>query len=107
MFAPPLLLPAHWAPLAQWPANSCATWVQGAAQLLHAAVLSPCLVPTTVQGGACSSPCRFAARVQGAEQPFYTTADEGEEFTLDQPHFCRAIATGECCLVVAAKWVGC
>ncbi|PRW33606.1 peptidyl-prolyl cis-trans isomerase FKBP62-like isoform A [Chlorella sorokiniana] len=36
---------------------------------------------------------RFAARVQGAEQPFYATADEGEEFTLDQTHFCRAIAT--------------
>lgn len=55
-------------------------------------------------------PGRFSARVQGAEQPFYITADEGEEFTLDQPHFCRAIATGGCCLVVAvvaAKWVGC
>ena len=39
--------------------------------------------------------CRFAARVQGAAQPFYTTAEEGEQFTLDQTHFCRAIATGE------------
>ncbi len=39
--------------------------------------------------------CRFAARVQGAAQPFYATAEEGEEFTLDTTHFCRAIATGE------------
>ena len=33
--------------------------------------------------------------MQGAAQPFYTTAKEGEEFTLDQTHFCRAIGIGE------------
>jgi hypothetical protein len=29
-------------------------------------------------------PCRFSAKVQGAEAPFYTTPEEGEEFELDQ-----------------------
>ena len=38
--------------------------------------------------------CRFTARVQGAAQPFYTSPEEGEQFTLDQGHFCRALATG-------------
>lgn len=27
---------------------------------------------------------RFTARVQGAEAPFYTTPEEGEEFELEQ-----------------------
>ncbi|KAL4420120.1 hypothetical protein ABPG77_000291 [Micractinium sp. CCAP 211/92] len=37
---------------------------------------------------------RFSARVQGTAEPFYTTAEQGEEFTLAGPaHFCRAIST--------------
>lgn len=37
---------------------------------------------------------RFSARVQGAAEPFYTTPEGGEEFTLAGPtHFCRAIGT--------------
>ncbi|KAL4419972.1 hypothetical protein ABPG75_007070 [Micractinium tetrahymenae] len=37
---------------------------------------------------------RFSARVQGAAEPFYTSPEQGEEFSLAGPtHFCRAIAT--------------
>ncbi|KAL4857094.1 Peptidyl-prolyl cis-trans isomerase [Chlorella vulgaris] len=34
---------------------------------------------------------RFTAKVQGASQPFYSSAEEGEEFRLCDPHFCPAI----------------
>ena len=38
-------------------------------------------------------PCSFSARVQGAADPFYTSAVEGEVFGLQNAHFCRALPT--------------
>lgn len=37
---------------------------------------------------------RFSARVQGATEPFYTSSQEGEVFSLEQGHFCKALGTG-------------
>ena len=71
----------------------------------HLPIPSPSLVVSNL-------PRRFAARVQGADQPFYATSEEGEVFSLDQSHFCRAIATGErswvttCCSCWAAATGG-